>query len=94
MIRLIPAAVLTLLLLVVVPASTPSVVEGAATAPASSTSSQVPPIVYRERTLPNGMKVYFSLDRTTPNVSVQVWYRVGARTIRADVSASPTSLNT
>ncbi len=78
MIRLIPAAVLTLLLLVVVPASTPSVVE-AATAPASSTSSQVPPIVYRERTLPNGMKVYFSLDRTTPNVSVQVWYRVGAK---------------
>ncbi|MEO8114842.1 MAG: pitrilysin family protein [Phenylobacterium sp.] len=41
--------------------------------------SEVPPIVYQQRTLANGLKVYTSLDRTTPNVSVQVWYGVGSK---------------
>lgn len=39
----------------------------------------VPPIVYKERTLANGLKVYSSVDRTTPNVTVQVWYGVGSK---------------
>jgi zinc protease len=39
----------------------------------------VPPIVYKQRTLANGLQVYTSLDRTTPNVSVQVWYGVGSK---------------
>jgi zinc protease len=39
----------------------------------------VPPIVYKERTLANGMKVYTSRDATTPNVTVQVWYGVGSK---------------
>src|ERR671914_509158 len=38
-----------------------------------------PDIVYRERTLPNGMKVFTSVDRSTPNVAVQVFYGVGAK---------------
>lgn len=42
-------------------------------------SSVVPPIAYRQRTLPNGLVVLTSLDRTTPNVSVQVWYGVGSK---------------
>jgi zinc protease len=42
-------------------------------------AAEVPPIVYAERTLPNGLKVFTSLDRTTPNVSVQVWYGVGSK---------------
>jgi zinc protease len=42
-------------------------------------SAAVPPIVYKQRTLPNGMQVYTSLDRTTPNVTVQVWYGVGSK---------------
>jgi zinc protease len=42
-------------------------------------ASKVPPIVYKERTLPNGLKVYTSLDRGTPNVTVQVWYGVGSK---------------
>ncbi|HEY2358156.1 MAG TPA: pitrilysin family protein [Phenylobacterium sp.] len=42
-------------------------------------SSKVPPIVYRQRTLPNGLQVLTSVDRTTPNVTVQVWYGVGSK---------------
>jgi zinc protease len=40
---------------------------------------EVPPIGFKSRTLPNGMKVFYSTDRTTPNVTVQVWYGVGAK---------------
>ncbi|HEX5263825.1 MAG TPA: pitrilysin family protein, partial [Phenylobacterium sp.] len=47
-------------------------------APAAA-SSKVPPIVYRQRTLPNGLQVLTSVDRTTPNVTVQVWYGVGSK---------------
>jgi zinc protease len=39
----------------------------------------VPPIDFQERVLANGLKVITSLDRTTPNVTVQVWYGVGAK---------------
>jgi zinc protease len=46
---------------------------------APALAAEVPPIVYKERTLPNGLKVFTSLDRTTPNVSVQVWYGVGSK---------------
>lgn len=48
-------------------------------APAASAPSAVPPIVYHQRTLANGLQVYTSLDRTTPNVTVQVWYGVGSK---------------
>ncbi|MDP3173284.1 MAG: pitrilysin family protein [Phenylobacterium sp.] len=46
---------------------------------AAAQGVQVPPIVYKERTLANGLKVFTSLDRSTPNVSVQVWYGVGSK---------------
>ena len=39
----------------------------------------VPPIAYQERTLPNGLRVFSAVDRTTPNVTVQVWYGVGSK---------------
>ncbi|MFZ4605978.1 MAG: M16 family metallopeptidase [Caulobacter sp.] len=42
-------------------------------------SAEVPPIGFKSRVLPNGMKVFYSVDRTTPNVTVQVWYSVGAK---------------
>jgi zinc protease len=42
-------------------------------------TSIVPPIVYKQRTLANGLRLYTSLDRTTPNVTVQVWYGVGSK---------------
>lgn len=40
---------------------------------------EIPPIAYQQRTLANGLKVYTVLDRSTPNVSVQVWYGVGSK---------------
>ena len=42
-------------------------------------ADQVPPIAFKSRTLPNGLRVLTSLDRTTPNVTVQVWYGVGSK---------------
>lgn len=51
---------------------------GAAVAQAPAKTA-VPPIAYKQRTLANGLQVYTSLDRTTPNVSVQVWYGVGSK---------------
>lgn len=45
----------------------------------AAAADTVPPIAYKERTLPNGMKVFSSVDRTTPNVTVQVWYGVGSK---------------
>jgi zinc protease len=48
-------------------------------AQAAGKTSEAPPIVYKERMLANGMKVFWTQDRTTPNVSVQVWYGVGSK---------------
>ena len=50
-----------------------------AAAPTTTKTDHVPPIVYQQRTLANGLKVFTSLDRTTPNVTVQVWYGVGSK---------------
>src|SRR5580698_5084630 len=50
----------------------------AAAGPAASATA-VPPIDFHERVLANGLKVISSLDKTTPNVTVQVWYGVGAK---------------
>lgn len=39
----------------------------------------VPPIAYRERTLPNGLQVLSIEDHASPTVTVQVWYHVGSK---------------
>ncbi|MDB5476098.1 MAG: peptidase family [Phenylobacterium sp.] len=51
---------------------------GAAQA-ASPPTSVVPPIPFKERRLANGLLLLTSLDRATPNVTVQVWYGVGSK---------------
>jgi zinc protease len=48
----------------------------AQTAPASLS---VPPIAFKSRTLPNGLRVYSLRDTSTPNVVVSVWYEVGSK---------------
>ena len=56
--------------------------QGAPAPPSSGKAgpaSIVPPIAFKRRVLPNGLEVYSSLDRTTPNVTVQVWYGVGSK---------------
>ena len=39
----------------------------------------VPPLEFRERVLPNGLRVVTLEDRASPTVSVQVWYDVGGK---------------
>ena len=51
----------------------------AAPTTASAPSISVPPIVYTERVLANGLKVFTARDTATPNVTVQVWYGVGSK---------------
>jgi zinc protease len=58
----------------------------ASTAPAGAQGQRaaaprlsVPPIAYKSRKLANGLTVYTLRDTTTPNVSVSVWYEVGAK---------------
>jgi zinc protease len=45
----------------------------------STAALKVKPIVYRERTLANGLQVLTVETHTSPTVSVQVWYHVGSR---------------
>ncbi|MBD0370703.1 MAG: insulinase family protein [Pyrinomonadaceae bacterium] len=42
-------------------------------------TQKMPKINYRERTLPNGLKVYTLEDHSSPTVSIQVWYHVGSK---------------
>ncbi|WP_395670414.1 M16 family metallopeptidase [Phenylobacterium sp.] len=75
MIRTARAAALGVLLATA--ALAPQALAQAATS--QTAADQVPPIAYKSRTLANGLKVFTSLDRTTPNVTVQVWYGVGSK---------------
>ncbi|WP_454718408.1 M16 family metallopeptidase [Caulobacter segnis] len=74
---LVAAALSTTALSPLAMAATPAKKPAAATPAASGIA--VPPIVYQQRVLPNGLKVLTSRDATTPNVSVQVWYGVGSK---------------
>ncbi|HEX2539506.1 MAG TPA: pitrilysin family protein [Caldimonas sp.] len=47
--------------------------------PAAVSALNVPPVAYRERRLANGLQVLSIEDRSSPTVSVQVWYHVGGR---------------
>ena len=46
---------------------------------AQAQTTAVPPLDYHLRVLPNGLKLFTALDKTTPNVTVQVWYGVGSK---------------
>jgi zinc protease len=47
--------------------------------PGSSAQIRIPPLQFRERTLPNGLKLISLEDHTSPTVAIQVWYRVGSK---------------
>jgi zinc protease len=51
----------------------------AAQKPAPSKSSDVIKIPFESYTLPNGLTVITSVDRTAPTVAVNVWYHVGSK---------------
>ena len=66
-------------LLLGLPAAATRLRGNAAPAAATAAAVAVPPLGFHERTLPNGLKVYTARDTSTPNVTVQVWYRVGSK---------------
>ena len=45
-------------------------------------SAQAGRVTYDTFSLDNGLRVVYSIDRSTPVVSVDLWYRVGARNER------------
>jgi zinc protease len=68
-------------LLVLAATGLPSTAACAATADAAATSAplKIKPVVFRERTLANGLQVLTVETHASPTVSVQVWYHVGSR---------------
>jgi zinc protease len=79
--RTLRAAALAALLATAAPfaAAAPAPKPTPAAAAPRTTAAEVPPIRFTSRTLPNGLKLYASPDKTTPNVTVQVWYGVGSK---------------
>ncbi|HYP53932.1 MAG TPA: pitrilysin family protein, partial [Pyrinomonadaceae bacterium] len=51
----------------------------ASAAVAATAQTRVPPLSYKERTLPNGLRVFSVLDKSSPTVSIQVRYKVGSK---------------
>src|ERR1700687_1147210 len=39
----------------------------------------LPKIAFRDRHLPNGMRVLSAVDHSSPTVAIQVWYHVGSK---------------
>ncbi|WP_426661764.1 M16 family metallopeptidase [Rhodanobacter aciditrophus] len=69
--RLRPAALLATLALLAATLAPPPA--------AAADTLDVPPIQYRERTLPNGLQVLSVEDHASPDVAVQMWYHVGSK---------------
>ncbi|HZI18419.1 MAG TPA: pitrilysin family protein [Pyrinomonadaceae bacterium] len=51
----------------------------AAARPRAAVQARVPPVNYRERTLPNGLRVFSVRDTSSPTVAIHVWYKVGSK---------------
>jgi len=47
--------------------------------PRTQAQIKLAPLEYRERVLANGLKIYSVQVRTSPTVSIQVWYKVGSK---------------
>ena len=45
----------------------------------SSAQTKMPQMKFRERTLPNGMRVLSVVDKSSPTVAINVWYHVGSK---------------
>jgi zinc protease len=45
----------------------------------ASAQTKMPQMKFRERTLPNGMRVLSVVDRSSPTVAINVWYHVGSK---------------
>jgi len=47
--------------------------------PLAQAQTKVPRLEYRERTLSNGLRVLSAVDKSSPTVAIQVWYKVGSK---------------
>ena len=45
----------------------------------TSAQTKMPQMVFRERTLKNGMRVLSVFDKSSPTVAINVWYHVGSK---------------
>ncbi|HEY5075049.1 MAG TPA: pitrilysin family protein [Pyrinomonadaceae bacterium] len=45
----------------------------------ASAQTKMPQMKFRERTLPNGMRVLSVVDKSSPTVAINVWYHVGSK---------------
>ena len=45
----------------------------------AAAQTKMPQMKYRERTLPNGMRVLSVVDKSSPTVAINVWYHVGSK---------------
>lgn len=52
---------------------------GAAGVPAVHAQAKIPRVDFRDRTLPNGIRVLSVEDHSSPTVSINVWYHVGSK---------------
>ncbi len=41
--------------------------------------TKMPQLIYKDRTLPNGLRVLSVVDHSSPTVAIQVWYHVGSK---------------
>jgi zinc protease len=57
----------------------PALAQPAASPAAGPAPITAPPMDIHTRVLPNGLTLYTVRDTTTPNVTVQIWYGVGAK---------------
>ncbi|HEY9401165.1 MAG TPA: pitrilysin family protein [Pyrinomonadaceae bacterium] len=48
-------------------------------APNAQAQTKMPRVDYRERTLSNGLRVLSAVDKSSPTVAIQVWYKVGSK---------------
>src|SRR5216110_473160 len=46
---------------------------------AASAQTKMPQMTFRERTLPNGLRVLSVVDKSSPTVAINVWYHVGSK---------------
>jgi zinc protease len=50
-----------------------------AAAISAGAQTKMPQMKYRERTLPNGLRVLSVVDKSSPTVAINVWYHVGSK---------------
>ena len=55
------------------------IVSTAVSLTAQNQLAKMPQLIYKDRTLPNGLRVLSAVDHSSPTVAIQVWYHVGSK---------------